>query len=227
MACRCFLSFLFVTLGVYLMAQDTDQGASSIMDTLNKFDPTYGFKLGGVTVFQPLKFDNNAELREYLILRNRTLKVYPYAKLAGERLEILNDRLELIEKKSARRKYMKRVEKFIYDEFEKELKNLSRSQGRILIKLVNRQTGETAFELVKELRNGFKAFIYQTTASLFNLTLKKEFDPMNVREDYLIEYILQRADADGIIELNPTLLEYNLEALYAKWNETIVPSKQI
>ena len=99
----------------------------------------------------------------------------------------------------------------------KELKKLSRSQGRILIKLVHRQTGTTTHDLVKELRNGWRAFIYQTTASLFDLTLKDTFDPKANREDFMIEDILQRANSDNIIELDPTALTYNLDSLYQIW----------
>ena len=98
------------------------------------------------------------DLKSYLILRNRTLRVYPYAKLAGDRLDSLTIRLERIKNKRKRKQYLKRIESFIYDEFEEELKKLSRSQGRILIKLVHRQTGVTTHQLVKELRNGWRAF---------------------------------------------------------------------
>jgi hypothetical protein len=103
------------------------------------------------------------QLREYVILRNRTIRVYPYAKLASDRLDTLSIRLDNIKGNRRKKVYLKRIEKFIYGEFEFELKKLSRSQGRILIKLVHRQTGSTSHELIKELRNGWKAMIYQTT----------------------------------------------------------------
>ena len=163
------------------------------------------------------------ELRNYVILRNRTLRVYPYAKLAADRLDTLTSRLEGIEKKRQKKIYLKRIEKFIYDEFEEELKKLSRSQGRILIKLVHRQTGATTHELIKKLRNGWKAMIYQTTASFFKLSLKDTYDPETIYEDFLIEDILQRAYGDGIIELDPTALSYDLDSLYTLWKEAKTP----
>jgi hypothetical protein len=126
-------------------------------------------------------------------------------------------RLESIKSKRKKKVYIKRIEKFIYDEFEEELKKLSRSQGRILIKLVHRQTGETTHTLVKELRNGWRAFVYQTTASLFKLSLKDTYDPENNYEDFLIEDILQRAYGDGLIDLDPTALTYDLDSLYTLW----------
>ena len=177
----------------------------------------YGIALEEVILFQPLRFSSMNDLKSYLILRNRTLKVYPYAKLAGDRLDSLTLRLERIQNKSKRNQYLKRIEKYIYDEFEEELKKLSRSQGRILIKLVHRQTGLTTHQLVKDLRNGWRAFLYQTTASFFDLTLKAEYEPETIYEDFLIEDILQRAATDGLIELDATALEYDLDSLYPIW----------
>jgi len=111
-------------------------------DLLYKFEtdsiPQSGIRLEEVVLFQPLRFQSMNELRNYVILRNRTLRVYPYAKLASDRLDTLSKRLDNIKSKRKKKVYIKRIEKFIYDEFEEELKKLSRSQGRILIKLVHR-----------------------------------------------------------------------------------------
>ena len=181
--------------------------------------PQYGISLKEVVVFQPLRFKSREELKRYIILRRRVFRVYPYAKLAAERLTVLNERLENIKGKRERKKYLKRLEKFIYEEFEEELKKLSKSQGRILIRLVHRQTGSTTFDLVKELRTGWKAFVYQTTASLFQLSLKDQYNPKAVLEDYLIEDILQRAFADGYLIEQPAVVDYDLNALYQVWKD--------
>lgn len=181
--------------------------------------PNASVQLDEVVLFPPLQFAFYDSAKQYAILRARTLKVYPYAKLAADRLQILNERLNTLKKKRQRLKYLKRLESFIYGEFEQELKKLSRSQGRILIKLVHRQTGFTTHELVKELRNGWRAFIYQTTASMFKLTLKQEYDPEENKEDYYIEDILQRAFADGLLERQETALDYSLDSLYLIWKD--------
>lgn len=181
--------------------------------------PQTGISLKEVVVFQPLRFKSKEDLKRYLLLRRRVFRVYPYAKLAADRLTVLNERLATIESKRKRKKYLKRLEKFVYEEFEEELKKLSKSQGRILIRLVHRQTGTTTFNLVKELRTGWKAFIYQTTASLFNLSLKDEFNPEEVLEDYLIEDILQRAFANQYLVEQPAAIDYNLDDLYVLWKE--------
>ena len=179
--------------------------------------PQFGFPLKEVVLFQPLKFRTIDELKEYLILRRRVIKVYPYAKLASDRLMILNKRLKVLKSKRSKKKYLRRLEKFLYEEFEQELKKLSRSQGRILIKLIHRQTGITIFELIKELRTGFKAFVYQTTASLFKLSLKDKYNPENILEDYLTEDILQRAFAEKYLVEQKAKIDYDLDSLYLIW----------
>ena len=179
--------------------------------------PQFGIPLKEVVLFQPLKFRTIDDLKNYLILRRRVIKVYPYAKLASDRLMILNKRLKNLKSKRSKRKYLRRLEKFLYTEFEQELKKLSRSQGRILIKLVHRQTGITIFELIKELRTGLKAFIYQTTASLFKLSLKDKYDPEDILEDYLIEDILQRAFSEKYLVEQNSKIDYDLDSLYSIW----------
>ena len=179
--------------------------------------PNSAINLKEVIVFQPLTFKSYNEAKDYAILRNRTYKVYPYAKLAADRLQILNKRLEDIDSKGRKRKYLKRLEKFIYEEFEQDLKKLSRSQGKILIKLVHRQTGETTHKLIKELRNGWKATIYQATASFFKLSLKETYDPKENYQDYLIEDIILRAFSSGKLIEQTTALEYDLDELYYVW----------
>lgn len=210
-----FLFFLFLLSTAY--AQQTGEGQLLLIE--GDSIPQYGITLKEVVVFQPLRFQTREELKRYILLRRRVFRVYPYAKLAADRLTVLNDRLNEIESKRGRKKYLKRLEKFIYEEFEEELKKLSKSQGRILIKLVHRQTGSTTFDLVKELRTGWKAFVYQTTASLFSLSLKDQYNPEEVLEDYLIEDILQRAFADQYLIEQPAAIDYDLNALYAIWKE--------
>ena len=208
--------FAFLWLSTWAWSQTLELEGDLILVAGDSI-PSASVQLDEVVVFPPLGFASYDAAKEYAILRARTLKVYPYAKLAADRLEVLNERLTTLNKKRQRKKYLKRLESFIYDEFEAELKELSRSQGRILIKLVHRQTGFTTHHLVKELRNGWRAFVYQTTASLFKLTLKEEYDPIHNKEDYLIEDILQRAFADGLLESQETALDYSLDSLYGIW----------
>ena len=171
-------------------------------------------------VFGKLKFSSYDDKLRYYILRRKTEKVYPYAKLAAERLVELNDSLADIKNTRKRRKYTKKVQKYIEEEFSEELKKLTRTEGQILVKLIYRQTGTTAFDLVKDLRNGWRAFWYNTTAKLFKISIKEEFHPDVIEEDYLIEDILQRAFSNGKLDRQATVLDYDYDKLYNKWKKT-------
>ena len=116
-------------------------------------------------------------------------KVYPYAKIAGRKLQEYDSLLSTIESKSQRRKIMRQAEKEINEEFGGELRKLTINQGKILLKLIDRETGDTSFKLVRDLRGGFTAFFYQTFARLFTLNLKVKYDPKGV--DKKIEEIVQ------------------------------------
>ena len=219
--------FLFLLINSFFSLAQIEAPNSFDGDLLYKFEtdsiPQAGIRLEEVVLFQPLRFNSIKKLRQYVVLRNRTLRVYPYAKLASDRLDTLSMRLKNITSNRKKKTYIKRIENFIYDEFEEELKKLSRSQGRVLIKLVHRQTGETTHSLIKELRNGWRAFVYQTTASLFKLSLKDTYNPGTNYEDFLIEDILQRAYGDGLIDLDPTALTYDLDSLYTLWKAPKTP----
>lgn len=175
--------------------------------------------LGEIRLFHKLEFKDRQERLKYLILKRKTKKVYPYAKLAADRLVSLNERLSSMKKKRQRKRYTKVVQRYIEDEFEAELKKLTRTEGQILVKLVHRQTGKTTFELIKELRSGWKAFWYNNTAKLFKISLKKEFDPNNVEEDFLIEDILQREFQSGRLEKQKPAMEFDYYDLVEAWNE--------
>lgn len=143
------------------------------------------------------------EQKQFQILQNRVYKVYPYAKLASDRLTALNKGMARLNSNREKKKYFKIVEDYLNNEFEDRLKKLSRKQGQILVKLIHRQTGITTYELIKTLKSGFKAFVSNTTANLFDISLKTEYKPYEVNEDYLIETILVRAFESGRL-LNQT-----------------------
>lgn len=173
--------------------------------------------LDEVLVLGKLKFKSDLERRKYLILRRKTRKVYPYAKLASERLLELQSRLDLIKTKRDKKKYTKIVQNYIEDQFSAELKKLTRTEGQILVKLIHRQTGITAYALIKDLKSGWRAFWYNSTASLFDISLKEEFHPESNEEDYLIEDILQRSFQSKILEPQASVLDFNFHDLTNKW----------
>ena len=179
--------------------------------------PTTSIELDEVILLNKLKFDSKEDRRRYLILRRKTIKVYPYAKLAAERLIALNQRLATLKTKSQKRRYAKMVQRYIEDEFSAELKKLTRTEGQILVKLVHRQTGVTTFNLIKELRSGWRAFWFNSTAKLFDISLKEEFNPVQVKEDFLIEDILERAFQAGILDRQQPAVDFDFYDLTDKW----------
>tara|TARA_R100001132_G_C3264791_1_gene87960 strand:- start:291 stop:977 length:687 start_codon:yes stop_codon:yes gene_type:complete len=173
-----------------------------------------------VVLLNKLQFNSKEDRRRYLILRRKTRKVYPFAKLASERLTVMTERLNTIESKRLKRKYTKRIQKYIEEEFSEELKKLTRTEGQILVKLIHRQTGRTAFDLVKELRTGWRAFWYNTTASLFDISLKEEYKPFEVKEDYLIEDILERSFQSGLLQRQKPAFNIDYLELTSHWNNS-------
>ncbi|WP_233783240.1 DUF4294 domain-containing protein [Flavivirga eckloniae] len=212
---------------VLLFAQenDTEQDSTSIKYLIIKGDsvPRTSIDLREVKLLHKLRFGNKKERIRYIVLRRKTLKVYPYAKMAAERLDSMNRHLVTLKRTREKKRYTKHIQKYIEGEFSDELKKLTRTEGQILIKLIHRQTGTTAFDLVKELRSGWRAFWYNTTASMFDISLKRTFDPVNVEEDYLIEDILLRSFQSGRLERQESAVDFDFFDLTNKWLGTKSP----
>jgi hypothetical protein len=164
------------------------------------------------------KLDPEAK-KQFLILQNRVYKTYPYAKLASERLTLLNKGMARLSSNREKKKYFKIVEDYLNNEFEAKLKKLSRKQGQILVKLIHRQTGITTYELVRTLKSGWKAFWSNSAASLFDISLKEKFSPYDVNEDFLIETILFRAFESGRLQNQPPADAVDYDKLSDFWLE--------
>ena len=162
------------------------------------------------------KLDPEAK-KQFLILQNRVYKVYPYAKIASERLIGLNRNMSKLKTNRERKKYFKIVEDYIENEFTDKLKKLSRKQGQILVKLIYRQTGETTYDLIKEHKSGWKAFWSNNTAKLFDINIKIKYDPYQVNEDYLIETILERGFNSGRLVRQQAANPLDYDALSDYW----------
>lgn len=168
-----------------------------------------------ISIFPKQKFKSTEDIRYYLWFKSKVFKVYPYARLASQRLDTLNNRLERIKSNSKKRKYVKLIQEYMEGEFTDQLKKMTNTEGRILIKLIHRQTGKTTFDNIKEFRSGWKAFWYNTTASLFKLSLKEEYHPESVNEDFLIEDILQRAFQNDFLQYQPSKLKVDFANIIA------------
>ena len=139
-------------------------------------------------VYAVREFKNPKEAQKYDRLKRDVKKVYPYAKLASKKLKEYSIILAKLENEHQKKAFLKIAEKELKAEFEDELKNLTMRQGRILIKLIDRETGNSSYELVKELRGSFSAFVWQSLARLFGSDLKVKYDAAG--EDKMIEDII-------------------------------------
>jgi hypothetical protein len=178
---------------------------------------TETIELDEVYVLGPLRFEDETERVAYLRHQYRVFKVYRYALMASHRLDSLKSRLNKISSKRKQRLYTKQVKDFLQDELTDELKKLSRSDGRVLISLIDRQTGISAFDLVRDYRSPFTAFWYQTAAKLYDMDLKSTYDPYKNRVDYWTEDILQRAYLRGLLRYEEAFKPIDLKKMEANW----------
>ena len=139
-------------------------------------------------------------MEEWNRLRNAVYVTYPYARLAGITINDINAHLANIRSKSERKEYIKTREKELKAQFTEPLSNLSIYQGKILMKLINRQTGNNCYEIIKDYRNGFTARFYQTVAFFFSSSLKQDWD-LKDKTDRQIENFVK--EIDGVWYNNP------------------------
>ena len=151
-------------------------------------DTIWVAELDEIYIFPTKKFRTRREYRRYTRLIYNVKKAYPWAKMAGEKLAEVEAEMLSLETEKEQKEYIKDIEKELLGDFTDDLKKLTITQGRILIKLVDRQTGETSYELVKELRGKVSAMFWQALARLFGSNLKSEYD--SIGEDRLIEEIV-------------------------------------
>jgi hypothetical protein len=175
--------------------------------------------LDEVVVIDKRSFDSDKERRYYFWYYKKVQRAYPFATLASERLTSIRNQLENIKSKRKQKKHIKKMQDYLEGEFTDELKKLTRTEGRILIKLVHRQTGETMYELIKEYRSGWKAFWYNSSAKMFRLSLKTEYHPDQIALDFIIEDILQRSFINGTLKEQDPVLPIDYLELLDQWND--------
>jgi hypothetical protein len=188
------LIILALTISVYAFPQDTTKQIFQTQvidgDTITLVD------LNAVVIFPPVKFENKRQSIRFDRLVYNIKKVYPYAKLAGERLRYYKTVIDTIPTEKARKTYLKKAEKELEAQFGDQIRDLTFSQGKILIKLIYRETGNSTYEIVKELRGGFTAFVWQTLARIFGYDLRSDYDPTG--DDVIIEQIVQMIESGAL-----------------------------
>ncbi|MDA3867075.1 MAG: DUF4294 domain-containing protein [Salinivirgaceae bacterium] len=145
---------------------------------------------------------NTRATRQYLRLVKKIRRAYPYAQLAVHILESIYDTLPNLDTKRQQKRFLKAFDKALRERYMDELKNLTVTEGRILLKLIDRETGYTSFYLVEELRGQLSAIFWQSLARLFGENLKTQYEPLG--EDRIIEEIVVKIETGRLEPLPPS-----------------------
>ncbi len=191
---------------VFVKKKEVQQPQSAVIDFSNPAEPINGSVVYGridengdttLIVYLPevdidlmQRYLQITDTRQGRRLAANVKKVYPYAKLAGAKMREYDSILSGIKDKSERKRLMKQAEDEITSQYTEDLKNLTFSQGLILVRLIDRETSRTSYQVVQDLRGKVRAFFYQGFARLWGYNLKTEFDPHNNPEDDEIDTIM-------------------------------------
>ena len=186
--------FLFIP---HLEAQNKAEDNSGITRGVIEGNDTIPIiELPEVRIYERQNYEYLTLKRKYRRLIRNVKKAYPYAKIAGVELKELDRQLAKIKNEKEQKAYIEKAEKEIMVQFEKEVKRLTVTQGIILVKLIDRETGRTSYEVIKELRGRITAFFWQGIARIFGNNLKAEYDPDD--KDKIIEDIVLGIEAGFI-----------------------------
>lgn len=185
---------LFFSLGLF--AQQRSNSSKVLKVHIENGDTLPYFTLPDYNYIESIYFRSKRQQRKWNKLMRNVVKVYPYAHITSELLEYYGEELAKIEDEAERKEFMQQSEEVLKNEFKGEIMNMTISQGKVLVKLIDRETGQTSYELIKELRSGFTAFMWNSIATLFGNSLKAEYDPV---EDADIEQIVQMIERGEIV----------------------------
>lgn len=199
------IGILIVPFGKVLSQNSKSKDTLSIARTVVVDGDTIpNVSLEEIVIFPRLVFKNRYRERRYRKLVRDVRRAYPYAIYAKRMLDEMEREFHQLKTEKERKKYVKTVEKRLMDEFGNELKKLTVTQGRILLKLIDRETGNTSYVLLKDLRGSVSAVFWQAIARLFGSDLKSHYDPKG--DDYLIERVVRMIET-GQITLDPEVVK--------------------
>ena len=198
---RKFIFIGFMMLPLFSMAQIEEEKtfkeeiSAETVDTTD-WDQYTRINLSDVNAYA-LNLKTVDEKKYYLWLEKRVDDVYPFLQKAVSEYYQVKDSARNIKNKSERKEFIKNKYNLLADQYEDKLKNLTVSRGQILTKLIERETKITTYDMIKEMRGGMNAFLWNSAGGAFNISLKERFDPKKTREDLYLEVILQRGLASG------------------------------
>lgn len=181
-----FLSFITVRLDA--QEQTTTIKGYLVPVCVYEGDTIPSMRMPTLYVYKPLKFKNKKKQQEYNRLVRNVKKTLPIAKEVNRAIIETYEFLQTLPDEKARQKHLSLVEKSVKEQYTPRMKKLTLAQGKLLIKLINRETSSSSYELVKAFLGPFKAGFYQAFAAIFGASLKKEYHPED--EDAMIERII-------------------------------------
>lgn len=208
-----FLSLkFFLAAKVFLFAQEDDfdfqkQVSDSEIEARN-WNLNQTIQLDELNAYT-VTFEKEIEKKYYIWLEQRVDDVYPFLEKAVREYYFVRDSAELIQNRRAKKKFIKERYNQLAERYEEQLKKLSTSRGQILARLMHRETGKTTYDIIKELRGGISAFLWNTAGGAFDIDLKRKFEPEKNREDLYIAVIIQKGLASG--KYRPIEKEFRLD----------------
>lgn len=188
-----YIFFLFMLVTIVIQAQNNTETTTSIQGIMVPACIYQGDTIPSITMptlycFKKVKYMTKRQKQQYDRMVYNVKKVLPIAKEVNKIVIETYEYIQTLPDKKARDKHLKLVEKDLKEKYTPRLKKFSLSQGKLLIKLINRQTDSSSYELIKAFMGSFRATVYQSFASLFGASLKKEYHPED--EDAMLEQII-------------------------------------
>ena len=193
-----FLTFFLSFIAVYMNAQEqtTTINGYLVPACIYEGDTIASLRMPTLYCFKPLNFKNNKQRQQYTRLVRNVKKTLPIAKEVNRAIIETYEFLQTLPDEKARQKHLNAVEKSVKEQYTPRMKKLTFAQGKLLIKLINRETDSSSFELVKAFLGPFKAGFYQAFAAIFGASLKKEYHPEG--EDAMVEQIVLLVESGPI-----------------------------
>jgi len=163
---------------------------------VTRTDTTLNFILPEIVCFAPMKFKNEKERMAYTKLVRDVKIAYPYARKVSESIVESYEMMLTYKTDKERQKFLEEVQKFMMDEYKPKMKKMTKNQGKILVKLIDRETNSSSYDIVKSLLGSFKAGFYNTFAKLFGNNLKTRYEPDG--DDWMIERIVVEIEQGNI-----------------------------
>ncbi len=188
--------FFFLCFNSFLFSQEEVKETVEIITDTFDYDDEVDVEIAQVDFWAKPVFKDIDDNKRFLYLKRKVHKVWPYVRMAHQLYDLNEEQTAKLEKKRLVKKYNREIQDSLMTKYKKKLKKFSRTDGRVMMKLIHRQTGETIYDIVKKSKSGWSAFWWNKQANLFKLNMKDTLDVKNNRDDYFVEYITN----DGILK---------------------------